>query len=419
MARLSRSAAVVVACTVFVLFTSARAQQRGTEADEDRLPDGNRFGLHGYGVMNYHGFRWDTDPGRRNAIDMERLVLYPSVRLSGTILAKAELEFEHGGTGTTMEFDRFEEFGEYEAEIEKGGEVVLDQLHVQISLAPAANLRIGRIKLPVGLIASRHEPGEYFTTGRSEMETALIPAPWYENGIEFYGGVLDNSIRFSIDVVNGLDATGFSSAHWIVGGHQTRFEMVNAQNLAIAAGIDVDFSPSATAGVSGYYGNSSENRPKPDMSASARVAVGEAHAAWEGMGFRVRAMGLYGTLENADLVSQANRNISNNLNVKRTPVGSAAAGYFVEAGFDVLRLWDVRHWELTPFLRWESYDSMAKVDGDIFDNPRWERKVFTFGVNCKPIDDLVLKAELSRRRLGIPDLNTEQTFSLGVGFEFD
>jgi hypothetical protein len=172
-------------------------------------------------------------------------------------------------------------------------------------------------------------------------------------------------------------------------------------------------------GGSAYYGNSTDNRPKPDLSVPAHVGIVEAHGAWSREGLTVRAMGFYGTLENADLVSAANRNLSNNLNVKRTPVGSAATGYIAEAGYDVMRLFAVESIALVPFLRWESYDSMAEVTGDVFDNPRWERDVITAGINFLPFEDLVFKAQYSQRTLGIPDENIERTFSLGIGFEFE
>jgi hypothetical protein len=172
-------------------------------------------------------------------------------------------------------------------------------------------------------------------------------------------------------------------------------------------------------GASAYYGNSTDNRPKPDLTVPAHVGVFEGHGSWDGEGITVRTMAFYGTLENADLVSDANRNLSNNLNVKRTPVASAAAGYFVEAGYNVLRPFLGDSVALIPFLRWESYDSMAKVTGDVFDNPRWEREVVTAGLNLKPFRDLVFKAQYAFRTLGIPERNKERTFSLGIGFAFE
>lgn len=390
------------------------------ESHEKEEPVRPGFSLHGYGVINYYAFKWDTDPERRNRIDVERLVLYPSASLSKNIAVRAEIEFEHGGTGSTMEFDRFEEFGEYEMEIEKGGEVELDQLHVQIHLSEAANFRIGRIKLPLGLIASHHEPTEYFTATRSEMETSLIPSPWYENGIEFFGSLFsDRRLWFNLLIVNGLDATGFSSANWVAPGHQMRFESVNADNLAIVAGLNCALFDDITIGGSFYYGNSTDNRPKPDLTVPAHVTVYEAHASWEEKGLAFRAMGLYGTLQNADVVSKANRNVSNNLNVKRTPVGSAAAGYFVEAGYNVMTLGDSAAFALVPFVRWEYYDSMAKITGDVFDNPRWERRELTAGFNIRPVENFIIKLQYSDRKVGIPTMNHERTFSFGIGFEFE
>ena len=79
----------------------------------------NPFSVSGYGVINYAYFDWELDPDRRAAIDVERFVIAPKYRINDTIQLESELEFEHGGTGSTMEFDKFEEFGEFETEVEK------------------------------------------------------------------------------------------------------------------------------------------------------------------------------------------------------------------------------------------------------------------------------------------------------------
>ncbi len=73
--------------------------------------ENNPFSVSGYGVINYAHYDWDMDPDRRAAVDVERLVVAPKYRLNDRIHLEAEIEFEHGGTGSTMEFDRLEEFG--------------------------------------------------------------------------------------------------------------------------------------------------------------------------------------------------------------------------------------------------------------------------------------------------------------------
>ncbi len=376
-----------------------------------------RFTLRGYGIANYYAYDWETDPQRRNTIDIERLVLYPGFRISDNLRINSEIEFEHGGTGVTMEFDRFEEFGEYETEIEKGGEVLVEQLNIEYRPYESLGLRAGRIKVPVGIMQKEDEPREYFTPWRSEMESAILPSLWYENGLELFGTVND-MFTYSVLVVNGLDGTGFSSANWIAGGHQKRFDMVNAEDFAFAARIDVEPVEETVVGASAYFGNTTNNSPKPYMSADAHVLIAEGHIIAELEPVVVRAMVLYGTLQNADLVSKANRNLSNNLNVKRTPVGSAAFGWYAEAGYNVLSLLDVTTVAADVFARYEEYDTMAEVTGEVFDNPRWERHTLTVGAVYRPLKAVCVKAAYAMRTLGTTTLNKENTFSLGFGAEF-
>ena len=134
------------------------------------VADTNPFSVSGYGIIHYANFDWELDPNRRAAIDVERFVVAPKYRINDTIRLEAEIEFEHGGTGSTMEFDKFEEFGEFEMEIEKGGEIIVEKLAAVFSVQPALNFRVGHIIVPVGLVSKRHRPQHYFTTTRPEAE---------------------------------------------------------------------------------------------------------------------------------------------------------------------------------------------------------------------------------------------------------
>ncbi len=375
----------------------------------------------GYAVINYLKYDWETDPQRRANFDVERLAFEVAYQISNRISVEAEVEFEHGGTGVTMEFDKFEEFGEYEQEVEKGGEVVLEKLVAKIRIIPEFNVRLGHFYVPVGLLNSDYEPGRYFTTNRSQAEENLIPSVWHETGVGIYGAFGD--LSYQAVLVNGLDATGFSSASWVARGHQTRFEMVNAENMAVAARLEYRFLPGSSVGASGYYGNSADNRPKPDLLVPAHVGIAEAHVVYQDGPVTARGLLLYGALENSAEVSKANRSLSNNLNVKRTPVGSAALGCFIEAGYDLLSFfaspgadtaWSPR---LDLFGRYDFYDTMFETAGGIFDNPRWERKVWTAGVNYRLVPEFILKGQFSRRTLGLAASNREDTFSVGLGVQ--
>lgn len=381
-----------------------------------------RIHLDVYGTIHYQNFDWQTFPGKRSAIDLERFVIEPSYRLSRKLRLRAEIEFEHGGTGATVEFDRFEEFGEFEYEIEKGGEILLEQLNIDWTIRKWLHLKVGHFEVPIGMMPYRDEPTDYFTTTISEMETSLLPVNWNENGIAAYGNFgKSKQWHYNFSIINGLDNSAFSSAGWVQRGSQKRFETTNAENMAIAARFDFVKGKENRIGISGFIGNSTGNRPKPDLAVPGWVAIADLHFLWEKEPFEMSGMLLYGTLSNSEAISDANRNLSNNLNVKRTPVASAALGAYFELGLEIFDLFLLKKGkhpdsELYLFGRYDYYDSMYKTQGEIFNNPRWERHAWTTGLNYDLNTSVRLKAQYSIRKLGIPSSNKERTLGIGLGF---
>jgi len=391
----------------------------------------NKFSLHGYAVVNYYNYDYNTDPTLKDKIDAERLNIYPEYQFKDWITFRSEIELEHGGTGASIDYDTQEEFGEFEQEIEKGGSVKLEQIYVDFHIKPYFNVKIGRLKVLFNLAQSLDDPDEYFTTHRQEMENAITPLGWYENGIGFYGTFAKN-FNYYFTLTNGLDSSGFNSSGWIKNGHQERFELVTAESFATMLRLDYKFGKHkhTYAGMSAYIGDSSANRPKEDMKESAYVTMIEGHFTYNEYPLRVYSTGIYGNLENSNIVSVRNSNLSNNLGVKRTPVGKNAVGFTTEAGYEVLHLFaNYKQHMLYPFLRYDYYDTMHDVEGSIVDNPRWQRSSITGGLNWFIAQEIIIKAQYSNRRLGSQnyDLNTlvytgkqqqENTFSVGIGFEF-
>lgn len=410
-----------------VLGTSAQADPEPTDSppsDSTALMD--RFSLAGYGTVNYFNYDWETVPEKRSAVDLERFVLYPGVQLAEGVRLLGEIEIEHGGTGVTKEFDRFEEAGEFENEIESGGEVVLEQLNVTFDLRDNIRIRAGQFKLPIGLASVNDEPAEYFTTTRSETEVAMIPTNWYEIGIQ--GAASFGRVDVSAAVVNGLNSAEFSAANWTARGEQSKFEDIAAEDLAFTGRVDVRFGEESFAGVSGYFGDSADNRRKSTLldggeEVSAYVSVIDAHVQVKEGPWTARGLVLYGHLQNSGVVADNNRTLSNNLNAKRTPVGSDALGYLLEGGVDVLSFAGDADQRLDVFGRYEFYDTQWRTVGS--DDPLWERSTITGGLNWHVVEPVVVKAEYSRRVRGRERSvrggasgDTETTVSLGLGFEF-
>lgn len=86
----------------------------------DAKPKEHERGLEisSYGVVNYLNRDWDTDEFAKDTVDTERFVLELEYYFNDNWKATAEVEYEHGGTGATLELDSQEEFGEFEQEIE-------------------------------------------------------------------------------------------------------------------------------------------------------------------------------------------------------------------------------------------------------------------------------------------------------------
>ncbi|WP_121966569.1 autotransporter outer membrane beta-barrel domain-containing protein [Myroides sp. N17-2] len=401
--------------------------------DKKRLLSWDNFTLSGYGAINYYNYgKYDTDPNIKNKFDAERLNLYLGYHFNDWISLKTEIEFEHGGTGSTIELDTQEEFGEYEKEIESGGEVKLEQIYIDFKIRPYFNVRAGRMKLHFNLAQNLDRPTNYFTAHRQEMENEMLPLGWYENGIQFYGNFLKDRLRYELSITNGLDATGFSSRNWVKRGYQTRFEMAVGNSLAFTARLDYKFGKNKNtfAGVAAYVNDAAANRPKKDMDVSAYVTIFEGHVSYDENYLKFSSVFLYGNIENSNIVSRKNANLSNNLGVKRTPVGKSMIGFSGDIGYEVLHLFNFKtSQQLYPFMRYEYYDTMYKTEGAVVRKPRWERSVITGGINWFVHPQVVVKAHYSSRRLGsdhydpITSLNTgekqrENTFTAGIGFTF-
>ncbi|HRX28078.1 MAG TPA: hypothetical protein P5235_01725 [Saprospiraceae bacterium] len=413
-----------------ILIPNICLQAQNEASSNSFLEKLNLFSLEGYGAMNYYHFDWQTDTTKRDAIDNERLVLEFGYRWNDKIKLNTEIEFEHGGTGSEVEFDRFEEFGEFEFDINKGGEVLIEQMNLEFNLAKNLNVQVGRVKVPFGLMFVRDEPTDYLTAINSEMESQILPENWTDNGFLIQGNFGGSKYKYHFSLTNGLDGSAFNSANWIKRGNQARFEMVNAENFALCARLDYVANAAFSVGFSMYGSKStSDNRPKPDLSISTPLGLGEIHTSLHYKYLSLSCMLMYGKLANSETLSNFNRNLSNNLNVKRTPVGASCLGAFSELALKVIGVEsllknNLENSELLLYLRYDFYDTMFSTEGLIFNNPRWQRQSWSIGTVYKIIEDVQFKLQFSDRKVGAPAPTSigggtsEKSIITGFAFEF-
>lgn len=417
----------------FLWVTSVGAERASQSAPAESVAArgdataGFQVGIGGYADLVFSYFDHGPDqtgprgspPDRRLVLDLTRLTLAMAGRLPEYGLGfDAELEIEHGGTGSALELE-YEEFGEYENDVEKGGKVLVEELTLEKSLGDHLRLACGRFHVAVGLLFARHRPTQYLGSLRAESESTVLPAIWSEMGLEAEYELPWVSLTFQL--VNGLDSTGFSSQRWVASGAQGRFETISATAPAIVGRVDVTAIGGVDFGGAVYYARSTTgNRPKPDLEhIAAPLVIASAHWVAELAPVQVLASLVWGRLGDAAAVSEANRSLSNNLDVLRSPVAAEALAAWLELGIDALHYTGVRgEHELGPHLRADWYDTMFRVDTGIFDNPRFARTVFTGGVHYGLRDSVVAKLDVGRRLLGSSDLRPESSAHFSLGFTF-
>ena len=94
-------------------------------------------------------------------------------------------------------------------------------------------------------------------------------------------------------------------------------------------------------------------------------------------------------------------------------LGSGMMGYYVEAGYNVLRFLPQARTELVPFVRYENYDTHYATAGSLVKNKAYESNVVTTGLTYKLAKGVVLKADLQFSK---SEVATEYSKSFNAGF---
>lgn len=331
----------------------------------------------------------------------------------------SEIEFEHGGTESAVEFEN-EEGGEYENEIERGGEVALEQFWLQKEFMKQLNLRVGMMVVPVGETNAYHLPTEFFGVYRPEGENTIMPCTWHEVGISVWGRAGD--WRYEAMFLPGLDSERFGNQGWIHDGSASPYEFKIANAFAGAFRVDNYSVPGLRLSLSGYVGNSFRNTMAPtDNPANdgvhGTVTIGSFGFCYDNYNLIARGHFDYGHLTDSYKITDFNMKMSSKSPSKRQKVASDAIATGVEVGYNFFGLsksLTSQNQKLYLFGRYDYYDSMYKMEKNLDD--KWcGRQRVAVGLNYFPIKQIVVKAEYS---IGILDkrYNNEPAVSLGIAY---
>ncbi len=327
----------------------------------------------------------------------------------------SEIEFEHGGVEAAVELEQ-EENGEYEQEIERGGEVALEQFWINKRWSNKINLKMGHMVIPVGQLNKYHMPNEYFGVFRPEGEATIIPSTWHETGLSLWGRVGDWS--YEAMFVAGLDAERFDSWGWIASASGSPYEFTIANTYAGALRIDNHSIDNLTLSVSAYLGNSASNslKDKYDDSVKGLVTLLSFDGVYRSENFAAKANVLYGTLGDSYEITKGNSSSGTSSMSSGLPVAKSALTYGAEAGYNIFSfIPKAKDQKLFVFARYEFYDSMYSVEDGVTMRNYCERTCISGGINYNPIPQIAIKMEYQSRLFPSP-YNTENTLALGFTY---
>ena len=366
----------------------------------------------------------------------------------------SEIEFEHGGNGTAVEIEA-EEAGEYEAEVEKGGEVNIEQFWLNKAFAGGKfNIKAGEIIVPVGYSNAYHEPNQFFTVYRPEGEATIMPNTWHQVGVSLWGRV--KNWRYEAQFLSGLNSESFTAENFVHYGATSPYEFKVANNYAAAARVDyyaggaaarssanprlTPQAPWLRVGLSGYYGYTFRNTLRTPgakyddvTGALGIVALDFTLNRWNWI---VRGNVDYAHFSDADEISAYNQaNWTHHKYQDGNPhhysnIGKNALAYAIEAGYNVFsQIPKLKDEKLFVFGRFEHYNTMAS--GTYTSMYKYTKKYrYAFGVNYQPVKQITIKGEYSYRFFEKPNnnglasdsplykqpYNNEPSVSLGVTY---
>ena len=321
-----------------------------------------------------------------------------------------EVEFEHGGVEAAVEMEA-DEAGEFEKEIERGGEVALEQFWLQKTFSPKANLRFGHIVVPVGATNNAHLPNQFFGVFRPEGENTIFPCTWHETGISFFGRA--GQWHYELQVIPALNSNMFDKASWANNASASAYEFRSANNLALAARVDNYSIPGLRLSLSGYVGNTFNNdlltynsSRYADVRGTVFIGAFDFLGRWGRL--TVRGNADYGYLGDASAISAFNTSLDNSSNSPyiHTLVGQRAYAVGCEVGYAVAK-------RFTPFVRIDAYDSYLPATTQANSFLWTARRCYLVGLNYRPIEDIVVKGEFGYRDFS-SQYNDEPWVAVGI-----
>ena len=352
----------------------------------------------GYGEITYNNYRNDRS---RNQADLKRFVLFFGHRFNDQLSFNSEVEWEHAVTSATDQ-----------------GETALEQAYLNYQFSNGVNIKTGLFLMPFGFLNPAHEPPVFYGVERNEVETRIIPSTWREGGIGVYGST-DSGFAWDVGVVTGFNGAKFDDPGQPLRSIHQEMQLAKAHDLSYYGALNYHGVPGLTVGGAMFTGNSLQgnadflaDNSKPNFSGiNGRVTLWDVHTRWQDHGWDLQALYSKGRIGDADRIDSVLK-AYNTANPTPLPyLSSEFYGWLTQAAYTV---WESGDMSLTPFVRYEKFNTQSKMPDGFATDPVNADRVTTVGLSFKPHPQVVFKADYQKFK----DNSINDRFNLGLGYMF-
>jgi hypothetical protein len=306
-----------------------------------------------------------------------------------------------------------------EIEVEHVNEVFVEQAFLNYEILPWLDFRGGLMLVPMGIINEYHEPPTFNGVERPNLDSKVVPTTWREIGAGFTGRVDNASLKYQLYVMNGFNGYNgggvFRGSDGLRKGRQKGAKSFMS-SPTFAGKIDYYGISGLKLGLSTYNGKS-QSTMYDGLEKEDESAINTADSTVVGIamfGFDARyAIGGFEARGQVNVSNMRNTDQYNDFTGK--DMGSQMFGWYAEAAYNVLHSLKTEQ-KLVPFVRYEMYNTQAKIAGGLVANGAYDRTDVTVGAGWWLSSGAVLKADYQFFSNALDD--SSGMFNMGIGIWF-
>jgi len=357
------------------------AQENSEENTQNlgtKISEGVSIG--GYAQIDYN----EPDGSAPGKLDVHRMIMYLGYKFNEKVSFMSEIEYEHVS------------------------ELYVEQAYLKYKANENFNVLAGLMLVPMGIINEYHEPTTFYGVERPNVDNFIVPTTWREIGVGFSGKIDNASLKYQAYLFNGFKsyAAGAGILRGTDGfrrGRQKGAEsVVNSPNLS--AKLDYYGITGLRLGLAGYFG-----KTQTDNSSIEASTVGIAMIGLDAR-YKYNNLELRGQYIHTNLTDTEDYNL-----LTGKDLGSKMYGFYGEVAYS----FDLKGVEkLTPFLRYEKYNTHAETAGILVANDAFDRDEIIFGLNYKVANGAAFKIDYQLMNNAVAGSDTSKVFNAGVAVSF-